>query len=112
VKSQQFAEELAPDPRIYIAPTEPGQRTGLLGPTAGMMVTDYFLVRRRRLDTCSLYRRGCMYEYKNGFNSAALNALAAGSSPRWSGGLFRRSRYATTMLDSSASFSPVRYSTC
>jgi nucleobase:cation symporter-1, NCS1 family len=52
--------------------------SGLLGPVAGIMVADYFLVRRTRLDTYSLYRRGGIYEYRNGFNLAALIALTIG----------------------------------
>jgi len=52
--------------------------SGLLGPAAGIMVADYFLVRRKQLDTYSLYRRGGLYEYRNGFNLAALIALAIG----------------------------------
>ncbi len=52
--------------------------SGLLGPVAGIMVTDYFLVRGTRLDTYSLYRRGGMYEYRNGLNPAAIVALVAG----------------------------------
>ena len=52
--------------------------SGLLGPVAGIMVTDYFLVRHTRLDTYSLYRRGGMYEYRNGFNPVAILALICG----------------------------------
>jgi NCS1 family nucleobase:cation symporter-1 len=52
--------------------------SGLLGPVAGIMVADYFLVRHTHLDTYSLYRRGGLYEYRNGFNLAALLALAVG----------------------------------
>jgi NCS1 family nucleobase:cation symporter-1 len=52
--------------------------SGLLGPVAGIMVVDYFLVRGTRLDTYSLYRRGGMYEYRNGLNPAAIVALVAG----------------------------------
>jgi len=52
--------------------------SGLLGPVAGIMVVDYFLVRHKQLDTYSLYRRGGIYEYKNGFNPVALIALVAG----------------------------------
>jgi NCS1 family nucleobase:cation symporter-1 len=52
--------------------------SGLLGPVAGIMVTDYFLVRGTRLDTYSLYRRGGMYEYRNGLNPAAIVALVVG----------------------------------
>ena len=35
-------------------------------------------MRRTKLDTYSLYRRGGIYEYRNGFNLAALIALAVG----------------------------------
>jgi nucleobase:cation symporter-1, NCS1 family len=52
--------------------------SGLLGPVAGIMVTDYFLIRGTRLDTYSLYRRGGMYEYRNGLNPAAIVALVVG----------------------------------
>ena len=52
--------------------------SGLLGPVAGIMVADYFLIRGTRLDVASLYHRGGPYEYVNGFNPRALVALAAG----------------------------------
>jgi NCS1 family nucleobase:cation symporter-1 len=52
--------------------------SGLLGPVAGIMVADYFLVRRTQLDTYSLYRRGGIYEYRNGFNLVAVIALLIG----------------------------------
>ena len=52
--------------------------SGLLGPVAGIMVADYFLVRGTQLDTYSLYRRGGLYEYQRGFNPAALVALVLG----------------------------------
>jgi NCS1 family nucleobase:cation symporter-1 len=52
--------------------------SGLLGPIAGIMITDYFLVRKTNLDLPSLYRRNGPYEYRNGFNPRALTALAAG----------------------------------
>jgi nucleobase:cation symporter-1, NCS1 family len=52
--------------------------SGLLGPVAGIMVADYFLLRRTKLDSYSLYRRGGTYEYRKGVNPAALVALALG----------------------------------
>jgi NCS1 family nucleobase:cation symporter-1 len=42
------------------------------------MVTDYFFIRRTRLDVVSLYHRGGPYEYKHGVNPIAILALAAG----------------------------------
>ena len=52
--------------------------SALLGPVAGIMVADYFLIRRTRLDVFSLYHRGGPYEYTRGINPRALIALAAG----------------------------------
>ena len=42
------------------------------------MVADYFLVRRTRLVVDDLYRRGAMYEYRNGINGAAVISLIIG----------------------------------
>jgi NCS1 family nucleobase:cation symporter-1 len=54
--------------------------SALLGPIAGVMIADYFLVRRSRLKVPDLYRRGGLYEYDNGLNVRAVVALAAGVS--------------------------------
>lgn len=53
--------------------------SGLLGPVAGIMVADYFLIRRRRLDLESLYSRGGLYEYRRGINPRAVVALIVGA---------------------------------
>jgi NCS1 family nucleobase:cation symporter-1 len=52
--------------------------SGLLGPIAGTMIADYFIVRRQRLIVDDLYRRGGAYEYVNGVNWRAMISLAAG----------------------------------
>jgi NCS1 family nucleobase:cation symporter-1 len=52
--------------------------SGLLGPVAGIMVADYFLIRRTKLDSYSLYRRGGVYEYGHGINPRAMLALVIG----------------------------------
>ena len=52
--------------------------SGLLGPIAGIMIADYFVVRKRTLDAAALYQRGGAYEYRGGFNYRALFALALG----------------------------------
>src|SRR6185369_7596914 len=49
--------------------------SGLLGPIAGVMIADYFIVRQRSLNVDDLYRRGGEYEYSNGFNPRALISL-------------------------------------
>lgn len=52
--------------------------SGLLGPVAGIMVVDYFLIRGKQLDTFSLYRRGGIYEYSRGINPVAIISLVLG----------------------------------
>jgi len=52
--------------------------SGLLGPIAGVMIADYFLIRRAHLQVDDLYRRDGIYEYDSGVNWRAVGALAAG----------------------------------
>jgi len=52
--------------------------SAFLGPIAGIMICDYYVVRRRRLVVEDLYRRGSVYEYWRGFNPRAIGALAVG----------------------------------
>jgi len=52
--------------------------SGLLGPIAGVMIADYFVVRRSRLQVDDLYRRNGIYEYDGGVNVRALVALVIG----------------------------------
>src|SRR5215475_6133692 len=52
--------------------------SGLLGPIAGIMIADYFIVRKRNLNLDALYQRGGVYEYSSGFNIKSLIALALG----------------------------------
>jgi NCS1 family nucleobase:cation symporter-1 len=44
-----------------------------LGPIAGIYIADYYIVKKRRVDTYDLYRgNGSRYWYKNGFNIPAF----------------------------------------
>jgi NCS1 family nucleobase:cation symporter-1 len=52
--------------------------SGLLGPIAGIMIVDYFLLRKTILNVPDLYQRDGRYEYRNGINWVALTSLAAG----------------------------------
>ena len=52
--------------------------SALLGPVAGVMVCDYFLIRGTELDVNSLYHREGAYHYSKGFNPWAIVALVAG----------------------------------
>lgn len=55
--------------------------SALLGAVGGVLIADYFVIRRTRLDVPGLYRRGGPYWYAAGFNPRALAALAAGVAP-------------------------------
>src|ERR1700732_2405863 len=52
--------------------------SGLLGPIAGVMITDYFLLRHTHLDVGELYNPAGIYRYGNGVNYRAILALAGG----------------------------------
>jgi nucleobase:cation symporter-1, NCS1 family len=52
--------------------------SGLLGPVAGIMVADYFLIRGTELDVNSLYHRDGVYYYTKGVNLRAMAALVLG----------------------------------
>ncbi|HYW67940.1 MAG TPA: NCS1 family nucleobase:cation symporter-1 [Candidatus Dormibacteraeota bacterium] len=52
--------------------------SAFLGPIAGIMICDYYLVRRRELIVEDLYRRSGVYEFRRGFNPRAIVALVAG----------------------------------
>jgi NCS1 family nucleobase:cation symporter-1 len=59
--------------------------SALLGPIAGIMIIDYFLIRRTELDVAALYRNEGVYFYKNGWNSAAVIAFVLGVLPNLPG---------------------------
>ena len=52
--------------------------SAFLGPIAGIMICDYYLVRRRQLVVEDLYRRSGVYEFWRGFNPRAIVALVLG----------------------------------
>jgi NCS1 family nucleobase:cation symporter-1 len=56
-----------------------GGYAAFLGPVAGIMICDYFVVRRRALLVDDLYLRDGAYEYSGGFNWSAMAALAVGA---------------------------------
>ena len=56
-----------------------GGYAALLGSVAGIMICDFFVIRRKELVTDDLYLRGGAYEYSGGFNWRAIAALVIGS---------------------------------
>ena len=66
--------------------------SALLGPIAGIMVCDYWVLRKTRLDIPALYTHGGRYSYKSGFNPWALLALLLGILPNIPGFIVEISR--------------------
>jgi nucleobase:cation symporter-1, NCS1 family len=52
--------------------------SSFLGPIAGVMIADYYVVRKKIILTEDLYDRHTFYEFTGGFNWKAIGALAAG----------------------------------
>ncbi len=55
--------------------------SSLLGAIGGILIADYFLLRRTRLDLSGLYQPNGPCWYRGGVNPAAVIALAAGIAP-------------------------------
>ncbi|MEA3188283.1 MAG: nucleobase:cation symporter, family [Chthoniobacter sp.] len=76
--------KLVADPSGYIFTWLIGY-SALLGPIGGILIADYFVVRRRRLDVAELYREGGEYAYSGGWSIAALVTLAVAALPNLPG---------------------------
>lgn len=57
--------------------------SALLGPVCGVLLADYYILRKRRLDVDGLYSSApeSPYHYRAGVNPAAFAAVAAGIAP-------------------------------
>jgi NCS1 family nucleobase:cation symporter-1 len=55
--------------------------SGLLGAVGGVLIADYFVIRKTRLDLPGMYESGGPYWYRGGFNPVAIIALLAGIAP-------------------------------
>ncbi|HWQ31611.1 MAG TPA: NCS1 family nucleobase:cation symporter-1 [Blastocatellia bacterium] len=55
--------------------------SGLMGAIAGILICDYWLVRRQRLDLAALFDPRGRYSYSNGINWRAMIALIAAIAP-------------------------------
>ena len=66
-----------------------GGYSALLGPIGGIMIVDYFFIRKQILNPVDLYRHNGEYYYRNGFNIAAIIALLAGVLPNVPGFLLQ-----------------------
>jgi NCS1 family nucleobase:cation symporter-1 len=59
--------------------------SALLGPLAGIIICDYWVLRRTQLAVDELYREGGRYQYRNGYNPLAFVALIIGVLPNLPG---------------------------
>jgi len=53
--------------------------SGAVGPIAGVLIVDYWILRRTELDLRALYTPDGAYHYKNGWNLRAVAATLAGT---------------------------------
>jgi len=72
--------KLIADPGGYIFTWLIGY-SALLGPIGGILICDYFLIRRTRLELRDLYLKRGRYRYWRGFNPAAMIALVVAVLP-------------------------------
>jgi len=76
--------KLLADPTGYIFTWLVGYSGGL-GSIAGVLIVDYWLVRRKELELGDLYRRRGDYSYLGGWNVRAVIATLLGCALAWSG---------------------------
>jgi len=55
--------------------------SGLMGAIAGILICDYWVLRRQRLDLYDLFQTQGRYTYSNGFNVRAIIVLVAAIAP-------------------------------
>jgi nucleobase:cation symporter-1, NCS1 family len=49
--------------------------SGLLGPIVGIMICDYYLIRKQKLDTGELFKNNGIYSYKNDINTVGVLSM-------------------------------------
>lgn len=83
-----FPWKLIEIPGSYIF-TWLGGYSSLLGPIGGIMIVDYFFIRKQNLSVDDLYSSQGVYNYRNGFNRSAIVALLFGIVPNVPGFLLQ-----------------------
>jgi nucleobase:cation symporter-1, NCS1 family len=83
-----FPWKLIADPNGYIF-TWLIAYSSLLGPVGGIMIADYYFIRRQQLNVDDLYSHSGQYGFTNGFNRAAIVALLCGILPNLPGFLLQ-----------------------
>ncbi|MCE9518491.1 MAG: NCS1 family nucleobase:cation symporter-1 [Verrucomicrobia bacterium] len=72
--------KLLANPKSYIFDWLGGY-SALLGPIAGILIADYFVIRRRKLNLSALYDPNGEYRYSGGISMLAIVALLLGALP-------------------------------
>jgi nucleobase:cation symporter-1, NCS1 family len=75
-----FPWKLIADPTGYIFTWLVGY-SSLLGPVGGIMIVDYYFIRKQTLIVDDLYNSKGIYSFSSGFNSKAILALLLGIIP-------------------------------
>jgi NCS1 family nucleobase:cation symporter-1 len=75
-----FPWKLIADPSGYIFTWLVGY-SSLLGPVGGIMIVDYYFIRKQQLVLRDLYETKGIYSYSSGFNNKAVIALLLGILP-------------------------------
>lgn len=75
-----FPWKLVADPTGYIFTWLVGY-SSLLGPVGGIMIADYYFIRKQQLNVAALYNEKGQYSYNKGFNAKAILALIIGILP-------------------------------
>ncbi len=83
-----FPWKLIADPNGYIF-TWLIAYSSLLGPIGGIMIADYYFVRKQNLNVKDLYTHNGEYSFSNGFNRYAIIALLLGILPNVPGFLLQ-----------------------
>jgi nucleobase:cation symporter-1, NCS1 family len=92
-----FPWKLIADPNGYIF-TWLIAYSSLLGPVGGIMIADYYFIRKQQLNVDELYQHKGRYGFRNGFNTAAIIALLAGIVPNIPGFLLQIKLVSSTVF--------------
>jgi len=92
-----FPWKLMADPQGYIFTWLIGY-SALLGPIAGIMIADYFVLRKRTLSVADLYLENGIYRGSHGYNLAGLGALLVAILPSLPGFLVEVKLIASTSV--------------
>ena len=83
-----FPWKLIADPNGYIF-TWLIAYSSLLGPVGGIMIVDYYFIRKQQLNVDDLYKHGGQYSFTKGVNNVAVIALLSGILPNVPGFLLQ-----------------------